>query len=57
MGYLHFNLNLIVDRPDGLIKERKKRSYSRSYLMSSGKNDAISIIASNSAGLPCVITF
>lgn len=20
----HFNLNLIVDRPDGLIKERKK---------------------------------
>lgn len=52
----HFNLNLIVDRPDGLIKERKK-SYSRSYLMSSGKNDAISIIVSNSAGLPCVITF
>jgi len=23
-GYLRFNLNLIVDRPDGLIKEGKK---------------------------------
>jgi len=28
-GYLRFNLNLIVDRPDGLIKEGNKRSYYR----------------------------
>lgn len=30
------NLNLIVDRPDGLIKEGKK-SFFPLYLMSSGK--------------------
>ena len=28
-GYLRFNLNLIVDRPDGLIKEGNKRSFCR----------------------------
>jgi hypothetical protein len=36
-GYLHFNLNLIVDRPDGLIKEGKKKSFFRIYFISSGK--------------------
>jgi hypothetical protein len=33
---LLINLNLIVDRPDGLIKEGK-RSFFRTYFMSSGK--------------------
>jgi hypothetical protein len=31
-GYLRFNLNLIVDRPDGLIKEGNKNLSAGSYL-------------------------
>lgn len=58
MGYLHFNLNLIVDRPDGLIKEGKKSLSSGRYsLMSAGKYDAISIVASKSSVVPWEMTF
>jgi len=56
-GYLRFNLNLIVDRPDGLIKEGKKSLAAGGYLISSGKKDATSPSASVSAVGPWVSTF
>jgi len=55
--YLLINLNLIVDRPDGLIKEGKNLTSPCYSLMSAGKYDAISIVASKSSVVPWAITF